>query len=199
MLFTLIEIVQTDQFAKSYVELIVVVVDGTRRIVKICACVRHCRIAKVKSVRRRAAGAPCILVIGSHVIEHYVDENSHVDVVAPANHVPEFLRRTRSRVPDVRYRLITFPPRSVGYNYVFLNRGNLQQFIEIPFYESTKINVPLKKVIREINCIFLFNIIFDIFKRNHARIARATLYFRIDEKFKAIFLLITAHADMIIF
>lgn len=57
----------------------------------------------------------------------------------------------------------------------------------------------LKKVIREINCIFLFNIIFDIFKRNHARIARATLYFRIDEKFKAIFLLITAHADMIIF
>jgi hypothetical protein len=70
-------------------------------------------------------------VIAGHVVEHNVDVNPHAGVVAAAHHLREFLRRARSRVPDVGYRLVAFPPWSVAYDHVFLNWRNLRQFMEI--------------------------------------------------------------------
>lgn len=122
----LIEIVQTDQFAVSHINRILIVRDGARR-VKMISRVRYRRVIEDVGVCFRTAGSECGLVGAGHVIEHHVYVNPHAGVVTPANHLRELLRCTRSRVPDVGYRLIAFPPRPVPYNYVFLDRRDLRK------------------------------------------------------------------------
>lgn len=88
--------------------------------------VRHRRIAEIVGTGVRATGTLRIIVIAGHVVEHHVDVNPYAGVVTPAHHLREFLRRARSRVPDIGYRLVTFPPWSVAYDHVFLNWRNLR-------------------------------------------------------------------------
>lgn len=134
-LFRLIKIVQTRQFAVSHVRRILVIVNGAG-CVKIISSVRYCRITEVECIRCRTAGTHCDFVIAGHVVEHHVDVNSHIGVVTSANHIFELIRCTRSRTPDVGYRLIALPPWSVVYNHVLLYRRNLQQFTGILIIRS---------------------------------------------------------------
>jgi len=122
--------VQAGQFAVSHIPRVVVVGDGAGE-VKIMPAVGYGRVAEFVRVRFGATGAHRVIVIAGHVVEHNVDVNPYAGVVAAAHHLREFLRRARSRVPDVGYRLVAFPPWSVAYGHVFLNWRNLQQFMEI--------------------------------------------------------------------
>jgi len=119
--------VQTRQLTIPYIRRVLIIVDGARG-VKIVSRVRYRRITEVVCIRCRTAGALCDIVITSHMIEHYVDVNPYAGVVTPANHLLKFVRRARPRLPDIRYRLVTFPPWSIAYDHILLDRRNLRQF-----------------------------------------------------------------------
>lgn len=92
---------------------------------KMLRVVGHLIVLQFVSVRFGVSSAMGVVPVARHVIHNRVHVNSDTDFVASRGHVDELLFRAGPRDPQVRNRLITFPPWPVVDHQVLLQRRHL--------------------------------------------------------------------------
>ena len=92
---------------------------------KMLLVVGHLIVLEFVRVRPGVSSAVGVVPVAGHVIQYSVHVNSDTGFVASRDHVDELLLRAGPRGPQVRNRLVTFPPRPVVDHQVLLQRRHL--------------------------------------------------------------------------
>lgn len=92
---------------------------------KVLRVVWHLIVLEFVRVRPGHSSAVGVVPVAGHVIQNSVHVNSDAGFVASRDHVDKLLLRAGPRDPQVRNRLVTFPPWPVVDHQVLLQRRYL--------------------------------------------------------------------------